>query len=284
MCGRHTHVRVDRGRRSWTVRSSRRPGVVLRPAPAQANPRVPDRITLHLVDGHLSRMSLDELDESTALSRWDLDVSDFAKALEERAELILGDVAGETTNKYSGVVGVSELVHRLRSTVVAHRRTATHGRWVHPSWGTTSWHTHRSWSSTGTLVLRSCGRDAHRTVAAVDTLHLAQSTLLVILIGEANETISTGHSADGIGHDLRGFARREAALEQGYQDVFIDLGAKITNEDGEFGSTVITAMKVNLTLVNAIKHVRYMLETHLRSANPPPEAQLSLNGRVVLGI
>jgi hypothetical protein len=38
-------------------------------------------------------MALDELNEATALSRWDFDIRDLAKTLEERAELILGYVA-----------------------------------------------------------------------------------------------------------------------------------------------------------------------------------------------
>jgi hypothetical protein len=36
-----------------------------------------------LVDGHLSRVAVDELDETAALARRNLDVGDFTKALEE---------------------------------------------------------------------------------------------------------------------------------------------------------------------------------------------------------
>lgn len=71
-------------------------------------------------------MSLDELDETTALSWWDLDVGDFPEALEEGAQLILGYVSRETSNEDSGVVGVSKLVHGLRCPVVTQRWRCTH--------------------------------------------------------------------------------------------------------------------------------------------------------------
>ena len=183
-------------------------------------------------------MALDELDETTALARRDLDVGDFTESLEERTELILSDVAGKTTNEDGGVVGVGELVHGLRGTVEAHGGSA-HGR-VHAS---RAGHTHTTTTGhhTGTLVLGGGGGDAHGAVTAVDTLHLAQSTLLVVLVGEANETVSAGHAADGVGHDLGGLARGEAALEERDKDVFVDLRTKVTNEDGVLRTTVVTA-------------------------------------------
>jgi hypothetical protein len=64
-----------------------------------------------LVDGHLGCVTMNELNEATALARRDLDVCNFAKALEERPELIFSDIAGQTTNENSSVVGVRELVH-----------------------------------------------------------------------------------------------------------------------------------------------------------------------------
>lgn len=237
---RHAHGRVHRRRwGSGTVGASGGTGVVLRAAPAETYPRVANGVTLHLVDGHLGGVALDELDETTALARRDLDVGDFTESLEERTELILSDIAGETTNEDGGVVGVGELVHGLRSTVEAHGGSA-HGR-VHAS---RAGHTHTTTTTghhTGTLVLGGGGGDAHGAVTAVDTLHLAQSTLLVVLVGEANETISTGHAADGVGHDLGGLARGEAALEERDKDVFVDLGTKVTNEDGVLRTTVVTA-------------------------------------------
>lgn len=258
MCRRHPHVRVDGGRWCRTVRGACWSRVVLRTAPAQANPRVTNGVALHLVDGHLSGVALNKLNETAALSRGDLDVGDFTKALEERTKLVLGDVAGKPTNKHSGVVGIGELVHRLRSTVITHWGAATHGRWVHPSWGTASWHTHRTGSRAWALVLWSRGRDTHGTVATVDTLHFVKSALLVILIGEADETVSTRHSADGVSHDLGGFARGEAALEQGDQDVFVNLGAKVTDEDGELGATVITAA-ITVSLADAIFQITFLI-------------------------
>ena len=243
MCGWHTHVRVDWGWRRGAVWGSCGAGIVLGSSPAQADTGIADGVALHLVDCHLGGVALDELDEAAALSRRDLDVGDLTKALEEGAQFILGNVARKTANEDGGVVGVGKLVHRLRRTVEAHGRSATHGRRIHATWRTTSLHAHRSWPGTWPLVLRGRGGDAHGTVTAVNTLHFAKSTLLVILVGETDETIPTGHSTDGIGHDLSRLARREAALEQRDQNVFVDLRAEVSNEDGELRATVVTAVK-----------------------------------------
>lgn len=234
----HAHGGVHgRGRGSRSVGAASRTGVVLGTAPAQTDTGVTNGVALHLVDGHLSSVALDELDETTALARGNLDVGDLAEALEEGAELILGDVARKTTNEDGGVVGVGELVHGLRSTVEAHGGTAHRG--VHA--GGAGHAAHVGSTDTRTLVLGGSGGDAHGAVAAVDALHLGESTLLVVLIGETDETIATGHAADGVGHDLGGLARGEAALEKGDKNVFVNLWAKITNEDGVLGATVITA-------------------------------------------
>lgn len=235
----HTHGGVHGRRRgSRTVGAAGRAGVVLGATPRQTHAGVTDGVALHLVDGHLGSVALNKLDETAALSRGDLDVGDFAEALEEGAELILGDVAGEATDKHSGVVGVGELVHRLGSTVEGHGR-ATHGR-VHAS-GTGHTHTTAVAADTRTLVLGGSGGDAHGAVAAVDTLHLSESALLVVLVGEADETVAAGHARDRIGHDLGGLARGEAALEERNEDILVDFGAEITNEDGVLRATVITA-------------------------------------------
>lgn len=237
MSRRHSHGGVHRRRRgSGTVGASSWAGVVLRATPAQAHPRVSNGVALHLVDGHLSGVALDELDETAALARGDLDIGDFTEALEERTELILGNVAGETANENGGVVGVSELVHGLGSTVEAHRGSTHRG--VHAS---RTGHTHGTRHNTGALVLGGGGRNAHGTVTAVNTLHLAQGTLLVVLIRETNETVATGHAADGVGHDLGRLAGGETALEERNKNVFVDLRAEITNEDRVFGTTVVTA-------------------------------------------
>lgn len=274
----HAHGRVDWWRRRRAVGRAGRAGVVLRATPAKADTGVADRVTLHLVDSHLSGVALDELDETAALARGDLDVGDLAKALEEGTELILSHVARQTTNEDGGVVGVSELVHGLRSTVEAHGRT-THGRGVKAS-GSTG-HAHGTRTSTRTLVLGGGSRDTHGAVAAVDALHFGQSTLLVVLVGETNETVAARHAADGVRHDLGGLAGREAALEEGDQDVFVHLGAEVTNEDGVLRATVVTA-RINL-LASSIQ-AEAPTSAYLRSARPPPVAQFSLKGRVVLGI
>lgn len=104
---------VLRRRRGRTVRSAYT-RVVLRATPREADARVSDGVTLHLVDRHLSCVTVDELDETAPLSGRDLDVGDLAKALEERAQLVLGDVAREAADKDSRVVGIGELVHRER--------------------------------------------------------------------------------------------------------------------------------------------------------------------------
>lgn len=234
----HAHGGIHgRGRGSRTVGAASRAGVVLGTAPAQTNTRVADGVALHLVDSHLSCVALDELDETTALARGNLDVGDLAEALEEGPELILGDVTRETTDEDSGVVGVGELVHGLGSTVEAHGGTAHRG--VHASGAGHA--AHVSSADTGTLVLGGGGGDAHGAVAAVDTLHLGESTLLVVLIRETDETVAAGHAADRVGHDLGGLARGEAALEEGDKNVFVNLRAEIANEDGVLGAAVITA-------------------------------------------
>lgn len=231
---RHGHRREDRRRRSRAVRSAGGARVVLAAAPGETDARVADGVALHLIDGHLSGMALDELDETAALPGGNLDVGDFAEALEEGAKLVLGDVAGKTTDEDSGVVGVGELVHRLRGTIVTHRRS-THG--VHAHLRRTTGHRR---GITGTDTLGGSGGDAHGTVTAVNALHLGQSTVLILLVRKTNEAVATRHAADGVGHDLSGLARREARLEQRDQDVFVDLGAEITDEDGVLRATVIT--------------------------------------------
>lgn len=229
---RHTHGWVDRWWRRRTVGGTSRTRVVLATSPAETNARVSDGVALHLVDGHLSCMTLNELHEATTLSRWDLDVGDFTKALEERPKLVLGDIAGETTNEDGGVVRIGELVHGLRSAIVSNGRLA---HVVDVSAHTllrplTRHTTHASRPSPTGLVLRCGGRDPHRTVAAVDTLHLLQSALLVTLVGEADESVSTGHATDWVCHDLGGLARWKAVLEERDQDVFVDLRTEVADK------------------------------------------------------
>lgn len=149
----HAHGGVDRWRGCGAVRGAGGSRVVLAAAPAQTNTRVSNGVTLHLVDGHLGSVALDELNETAALARRDLDVSDLTKALEERAKLVFGDVARKTTDENGSVIGIGELVHGLRSTVEAERGCA-HA--VHTD-GATGHTTHTARSSVGVLVLGGGG-------------------------------------------------------------------------------------------------------------------------------
>lgn len=88
----HAHG-IDRWWRSGSVGGARRTTVVLRSSPAESDSRVSDRVTLHLVDGHLGSVSLNELDKAAALSRRNLDVCYLAKSLEEGSQLILSHIA-----------------------------------------------------------------------------------------------------------------------------------------------------------------------------------------------
>lgn len=207
---RHAHRLILGWGRSRAIRSASWTRVVLGAAPRKTNARVTNGVTLHLVDGHLSSMALDELNETTALSGGDLDIGNLAKALEEGAELILSNIARKASNEDGGVVGVGELIHGLGSTIVVDRGRSTHG--VH-SWAThtgtststgshTALHWHASWASTTRLVLWGGSRDSHGSVAAVNALHLSKSALLVLLIGETDEAITTRHARDGVCHYL----------------------------------------------------------------------------------
>lgn len=199
----HAHGWVDWRWWSWAIWSACWTRVVLTATPTETNARVSDWVALHLVDGHFCRMTLDELNKATSLSWWDLDIGDFAKALEEGTELILGHIARETADKDGGVVWVSELVHWLGLAAVAiwhwWALHSVHAHWStwHATTATTHWRT-----SALILILGSRGRDSHWAIAAVDTLHLGQSTLLVSLFGEAHKAVAAGKATDGVGHDL----------------------------------------------------------------------------------
>jgi hypothetical protein len=89
-------------------------------------------------------------------------------------------------------------------------------------------------------VLWSRSRHAHRAVAAVDSLHLHQSTLLVGLVGKANKAVATALARHGVRHDLGALAGGEASLEERHKDILIDLRAKIADEDGVFRTAILT--------------------------------------------
>lgn len=213
-------------------------------------------------------MAVNKLDETAALAGGDLDVGDFTEALEERSELILGDVARQPTNKDGGVVGVSELVHlsgRVVTTIwepALHGSSSPHGLLRNAAHhGTASVVSVAGTESLITAVLGRSGRDSHRSVTAVNTLHLNQSSLLVVLVGESNETIASALARHGVRHDLCGLARGESSLEQRNQDIFVDLGTKIANEDAVLRATVVTSVDkstargpVKLELTRAVGH------------------------------
>ena len=243
MLWRHAHAGAeDRWRRGGAVGSASRAGVVLRASPAKTDTRIANGVALHLVDGHLGGVTLHELDETAALARRNLDVGDLAEALEERAELILSDVARKATDENSGVVGVSELVHGLRSAVVAHRRSA-HGVHAHARAATTLLHVHAARATGSTaLVLGGRSTNAHGSVSTVHTLHLGESLLLVLLVGETDEAVTARHAADGVGHDLGRLGGGVLVLEELDEDELGDLRTKVSNEDAIFGATLVTAV------------------------------------------
>jgi hypothetical protein len=273
-----SHSVVRRGR-SRTVRSTHA-RVVLRTAPREADARVADGIALHLIDGHLSRMTVDELNEATALSRRNLHVCDLSESLEEGAKLVLGDIAREAANEDGRVVRVGELVHGRRTHSAAVRGTASgversrlghapahsrlHGVAHHGSAVGSSVvvrvvvSAEAAKSVSATKVRRAGGQDyiprlrrrsanAHRPVATVHTLHLKESSLLIALVGEAHESVSARLSGGGVGHDLGGLARREASLEQGNKNKLVHLGAEVTDEDGVLGAALVTMFKLVLS-------------------------------------
>ena len=94
----------------------------------------------------------------------------------------------------------------------------------------------------GIPVLGGGGRDAHRAVATVDTLHLDQSALLVLLVREANEAVAAGLARLLVRHDLGALARRESGLEQRNQNELVDFVAEVADEDGELGAAGIASI------------------------------------------
>lgn len=190
-------------------------------------------------------MTLNELDEATSLAWRNLDVSNLAEALEEGAELVFGNVAGKAADKDSGVVGVGELVHRLGGTVVAAHWGSAHGVHAHSGAAAALWHAHAARTSgTAALVLGCGGRDAHGTVAAVNALHLGEGLLLVLLASEPDETVAARHTTDGVGHDLSRLGGLVLVLEELDEDELGDLGAQVSDEYAELGTTLIAAAQI----------------------------------------
>jgi len=243
---RHAHVVRRRGGRAIGGTNS---GVVLRATPAQTNARVADGVTLHLVDGHLRCVAVDKLNEAATLARGDLDVRDLAEALEEGSKLILSNITRKTTDEDSRIVRIGELVHlsgwvetAVATAVGEAAHLAPHLLLRHAAHHGAAAVLVTLTETVVTTVLGGSGGDTHGAVAAVDTLHLNKSALLVILIGKANESVATALAGHGIGHDLSRLAGREACLEERNQNVFVDLGAEITDENAVLRTTVVTSI------------------------------------------
>ena len=303
--GRHAEVVRRRGGRTIGGTNT---GVILGATPAETDPRVTNGVSLHLVDRHLSGMAVHELHEATALARGDLDVCDLAKALEERPELVLSNITREATNEYGRVVGVGELVHlrgRVEAATVAGERLDAATPHLLLRRHTRGHHAAVLLSVTEAVVvtairekglanmqtqggaklrimhepvLRCSSGEAHGTVATVDTLHLNKGALLVVLVREADETITTALARHGIRHDLSRLARRESGLEERNQDIFVDLRAKVTNENAVFRSTIITAQILSALLCSAVEKYQSLPTIHKATTRSPVE--LELTGRV----
>lgn len=227
-------------------------------------------------------MTLYELHETATLPGWNFDIGDLAEPLEERTKLILGDIAREPANKNSGVIRVGELVHRLLLAIVADRWVShivdTTHTWVRPNGSASRHAAHATRWSSASLVLWRCSGDAHRSIAAVYTLHLLKCALLVTFVRKADKAIAARHSTNWVCHDFRGFAGGKAVLEKGNQDVFVDFGAKVADEYGVLWSALIS------TTICQYQSYIANLWTYLRSASPPPEAQFNLKGRLEFGM
>lgn len=94
----------------------------------------------------------------------------------------------------------------------------------------------------GLPVLGGCRRNAHRSITAVDTLHLHQGTLLILLVGEADKSVTAGLASLLVGHDLGALARGEPGLEQGNQDELVNFVAKVANKDGELRASGVATV------------------------------------------
>ncbi|KAI6750842.1 hypothetical protein HG530_014292 [Fusarium avenaceum] len=106
-------------------------------------------------------------------------------------------------------------------------------------------------------VLGSSGRDAHRSVATVNALHLDESALLVVLVREANETVAAALARHSVGHDLCRLARGETALEERDQNVLVDLRTKVANEDAVLGATIVP--KANVRIISNLWRLMFSI-------------------------
>lgn len=203
---RHLGREIVRRGRSRAVRSANT-RVVLRSAPREADAGVADGVTLHLVDSHLGGMTMDKLDEAATLAGRNLDVRNFSEALEERAKLVLGDISGQTADEDGSVVGVRELVHRLHGVKLGRIVVGGHAPAAHRVGRSRNRRRHLVVATVAVSILvraslRGGSGDAHGAIAAIDALHLDESTLLVGLLREADETVTARLAGHGVRHDL----------------------------------------------------------------------------------
>lgn len=91
-------------------------------------------------------------------------------------------------------------------------------------------------------ILGGSRRYSHGSIAAVNALHLHQGALLILLVREADKSVSSRLACLLVGHDFGGLARREASLEKGNQDKFVDFVSKVSDEDGVLGAPVVTTI------------------------------------------
>jgi hypothetical protein len=91
------------------------------------------------------------------------------------------------------------------------------------------------------LVLGGRSRDSHRSVSAVDTLHLGQGALLLLFAAKPHESITARHSSDWIRHDFGRLARLELVLKQSQEDKLVDVRTEVADEYGILRTPVITA-------------------------------------------
>ena len=226
------HAGVNGWCRSGTIRSSSRARVVLRSTPGETDTRVSDRITLHLVDRHLCRVALHKLNKTATFAGGNLDISNFAKALEEGTEFVFRHITTQSTHKHSRIVRIRELIHGLRAAVVSERQS--HGSHHHSVVG------HDGLGIA--IVLGDGGADSHRSVSAVDSLHFGQSAVSFRFIAESHKAVTTGLAGHGIGHDLGGLARLVSNLEERDEHVLGDFWAEITDKDAVFGASIVATI------------------------------------------
>jgi hypothetical protein len=215
-------------------------------------------------------MTVNKLNEAASLSRRNLDVGNLAKPLEEGPQLVLCNVTGESPDKNSGVVRISELVHLHRTEgsctlaavaitgllllrrlllllllhpVISHRAIVMlHSRLRSRHHLRTSKLVELATTALMTTILRSSWRDAHGSVSTIDALHLIQCLTLVFFVTETNKSVAPRLSCLLVCHDLGRLAGRVSWLKQCYENELVDFVAKISDKNGVLGRAIIPAV------------------------------------------